>query len=634
MKPLGVRTRVLLAALLPIALVAALLSVIFLVGRVGDLDVAHQQRALALARQIASTAEFGLFTGNQEALKSVANAATREQDVRAVAIIGRDGNIAAQAGHWAGREPSVSERISQTRESVHGITRRVIQPIMPTEVPIERWFEAGGGNVREPPVLGYVVLDVSRESLIQNEGVLVLAGLLVTLGGLLFGSLLAARLSRQVTDPIVHVSEVVERFGRGDLSARVKANAASPIYALEEGINDMARRIEHSHEELARRIEEATTELRLKKDDAEQATAAKSRFLAAASHDLRQPMHALGMFVAHLKQMPHDPATSRLIASIDSSVMAMQDLLDALLDISRLDAGVVRPTPQAFPVSQLWEALRSEIGASARDRQLALRLRPSGLWLMSDPSLLHRIMLNVASNAVRYTRRGGVLVACRRRGNRAVLEVWDTGIGIPPEAQAEVFKEFVQLDNPERDRSKGLGLGLAIVERTAQLLGHHINLSSVPGKGTRFRIEVPITEPARAVAPQEPPAPLVALSGIRVLVVDDDALGRRALSDLLSSWGCVTFVAATGAEALGKAASMEVPDVIASDYRLPDNENGLALVRRLREVFGREVPAFLVSGDTAPAVLQAAREAGFPLVHKPVRPARLRAVIQSLLKPR
>jgi len=634
MKPLAVRTRVLLAALLPIALVAALLSVVFLVGRVGDLDVAHQQRALALARQIAATAEFGLFTDNQEALKSVAHAGTREQDVRAVAIIGRDGNIAAQAGHWAGDEPSVSERISQTRESVRGNTRRVIQPIMPTEVPVERWFADTFDAVHQPPVLGYVVLDVSRESLIEHEGLLVLAGVLVTLGGLLFGSLLAARLSRQVTDPIVHVSEVVERFGRGDLSVRVKANVASPIYALEEGINDMARRIEHSHEELERRIAEGTAELRLKKDDAERATLAKSRFLAAASHDLRQPMHALGMFVAHLKQMPHDPETGGLIANINASVMAMQDLLDALLDISCLDAGVVKPTAHAFPVSQLWEALRAEIAASAQEKQLALRVRPSELWLISDLSLLHRIMLNVASNAVRYTRRGGVLVACRRRGKRALLEVWDTGIGISPEAQSEVFKEFVQLDNPERDRSKGLGLGLAIVERTAQLLGHHINLNSVPGKGTRFRIEVPIAEPMRADAPHEPSPSHVGLSGVRVLVIDDDTLGRRALADLLASWGCLTVVAATGAEALGKATTMAVPDVIASDYRLPDNENGPILVRRLREVFGRDVPAFLVSGDTAPSVLEAAREAGLPLVHKPVRPARLRTVIQSLLKVR
>jgi CheY-like chemotaxis protein len=213
-----------------------------------------------------------------------------------------------------------------------------------------------------------------------------------------------------------------------------------------------------------------------------------------------------------------------------------------------------------------------------------------------------------------------------------LLEVWDTGIGIAPEAQSEVFKEFVQLDNPERDRSKGLGLGLAIVERTAHLLGHHINLNSAPGKGTRFRIEVLIAEPMRAVEPHEASAPHVGFAGVRVLVVDDDIFGRRALADLLASWGCLTVVAATSAEALGKATAMAVPDVIASDYRLPDNEHGITLVRRLREVFGRDVPAFLVSGDTVSSVLDAAKEAGLPLLHKPVRPARLRTVIQSLLK--
>jgi CheY-like chemotaxis protein/two-component sensor histidine kinase len=339
-------------------------------------------------------------------------------------------------------------------------------------------------------------------------------------------------------------------------------------------------------------------------------------------------MHALGLFVERLGRLTHEDAARPILASLQSSVHALQDLLDALLDVSRLDAGIVRPNVEPVELAALWERLRGQFATAAEAAGLELRLRPTTLWVASDPALLHRILLNIVSNAVRYTARGGVLVACRLRGDRAWIEVWDTGVGIPAQRQAEVFEEFVQLGNPQGDREKGLGLGLTIVQRTAKLLGHALTLKSRPGRGSCFRIELPIAAPAPKDAARAALQSPGDLAGLRVLVVDDDALAREAMDSILRGWGCEVSTAA-GAEEAILASSEAPPDVIACDFRL-GKQNGLELIERLRTRMGRRVAAFLVSGDTDPTLLRAAAAAGLPLLHKPVRPARLRAVLQRV----
>jgi len=317
---------------------------------------------------------------------------------------------------------------------------------------------------------------------------------------------------------------------------------------------------------------------------------------------------------------------------VEASVRAMQDLLDGLLDISRLDAGVEKPRLEPVEIAGLLQHVEREFASAAEQKGIVLRVRPSPLWVLSDSRLLYRVLLNLVSNAVRYTHSGGVLVACRRRGAHAVIEVRDTGAGIPAGMQAEVFEEFVQLENPERDRAKGLGLGLTIVKRTADLLGHPLTLDSAPGRGSCFRIAAPL---ARPPAPGAEPAaaPLqLDLHGLSVLVVDDDALARAAIVELLRSWGFQVFSAASGREALQLAAGIAAPQLIACDFRLPEGEDAIELLTRLRGAFGAPVPAFLVSGDTGPDVLRAAEAAGLTLLHKPVRPARLRALIHRLVR--
>jgi signal transduction histidine kinase/CheY-like chemotaxis protein len=635
MRFFDIRDRMLLAALLPVTLVSILLSAVFLVGRVGDIDEAHNQRARSLARQVASASEYGMFSANIESLQAVAAGALREADVRSVVIVDAQGKVMAKAGK-PGYESLPA--LSLAEDQLHDLVSRhdvLVQPVMATQTRLDGLFDSdprtGGSSAL---VLGHVVIEMSRQALIYRERDMLLAGLAATLGGLLFGGILAVRIGQGVIRPILRVSDVIERIGRGEFSARGDVRPDDPLRDLQLGLNQMAERLEQGRDELERRVVLATTELREKKEEAETATLAKSRFLAAASHDLRQPTHALGMFVARLAQLPHDDETRALIANLEASVRAMQDLLDALLDISKLDAQTVQVNPRAFPLEEILGQLRSTVLPLAVDKGLRLRVRSSPVWVMSDPNLLHRILLNLVSNALRYTRQGGVLVGCRIRdaGKYVRIEVWDSGIGIPPEHRQDIFKEFFQIGNTERDRGKGLGLGLYIVDRTAQLLGYRLELKSLPGQGTRFSIDVPLAAPQNAASP---PGLYEAqtfdeLSGLSVLVIEDDALAGHALAGLLKSWGCKVSLSEGLDTAMTLLEQGLVPKVIISDYRLRGGENGLETVHRLCDALGRVVPACLMSGDTNSELMHVARQAGLTLLHKPVRPAKLRSLIRRL----
>lgn len=393
----------------------------------------------------------------------------------------------------------------------------------------------------------------------------------------------------------------------------------------------------HSHIWISRlvgRLRATAAEARARKDEAERAAAEKSRLLTYASHDLRQPLHALELFVAHLREQPLRYETAKIVANIDQSVQALGEMLDAVLDLSRLERGAIQPVIGPMPVRELWERLGDEFGGVAAAKNLSLHFRPSPLWLMTDPQLLHRIMLNLVSNAIRYTRTGGVLVACRRSGAHASLEVWDTGIGIPTEHQAEIFSAFVQLDNPERQRVNGLGVGLSIVDRAAALLNIRLQLRSVPGRGSCFKVEVPITDPVAVpirAAEGSHASDRGDFVGRTVLVVEDEALARRALTDLLRSWGCAVVEAASDDEARMAVSGGCSPDLMISDFGLPDGRNGVELVAWTRTRLGREVAAAIISGDTSPEVAAGTERAGLWLLHKPVQAARLRRLMLLLL---
>lgn len=375
------------------------------------------------------------------------------------------------------------------------------------------------------------------------------------------------------------------------------------------------------------------SDLRHEKAAAEEANAAKSRFLAAASHDLRQPVHALSLFVAAAQIQPINPETRTLLDHIDDSVRSLGRLFGGLLDISRLDAGVVEVNRLSFAVRPVIHNVFREFAALAESKDLQLRMRVPDVAIHSDPLLFERIVRNVVANAVAYTTSGGVLIGSRRRGDSLRIEVWDTGWGIAPADQVQVFEEFYQVGNPERDRTRGVGLGLAIVKRLTTLLGHRLDLRSQPGRGSCFAVEVPIAETGEAhpiVAPAESLAPVQLGSGL-ILVLDDELTIQIAMKTLLEGWGYRVLAAGSGDEMLEAiATAAEAPRLIVCDYRLRDNETGTMVVERLRSEFNDDIPAMLITGDTAPDRLREAEASGLLLLHKPVPNSKLRAAIAHL----
>jgi len=455
-----------------------------------------------------------------------------------------------------------------------------------------------------------------------RTGTLMLLGLLLALAA---SAILAGRMVR----PIRALQESAARLGAGELEHRIEVRTGDELEALASEFNHMAARLRESYAGLEQKVAERTDELVA-------ANRAKSRFLAAASHDLRQPMHALGLFVTQLNHRIKDPENRHLTGRIEAAVTALQGLLDALLDVSRLDAGVVNANLSDFPLSGLLGRIESTFAPEATDRHLHFRVKHCRLAAHSDPVLLERILINLVANALRYTERGGILVGCRRRGDRVRIEVWDSGVGIAPEHQQSIFQEFYQVGNPERDRKKGLGLGLSIATRLARLLGGRIDVRSVPGRGSVFAVEVPQAKETHIRLPTVLATGIEELlDGARVLVVDDDALVCEAIAGLLDQWGCQVMTAGHGDQALETAAGPAgPPDAVLCDYRLPAGETGDTVIRHLRERYGPDLPAALITGDTSPERLREARSGGIPLLHKPVQPARLRALLEHLLAAR
>jgi signal transduction histidine kinase/CheY-like chemotaxis protein len=372
--------------------------------------------------------------------------------------------------------------------------------------------------------------------------------------------------------------------------------------------------------------------LRKQKDEAERANLAKSRFLAAASHDLRQPFHAIGLFTDALTERTQDPEQTRILAKLKTSIRAMQGLFNALLDVSTLDAGMLEKRPTVFPIQSIFDRIALDNALFAQNRDLRFRMVRSSLYVHTDPALLERILRNLASNALRYTKRGGVVIGCRRKGQWVKICIVDSGLGIAPDKQTEIFEEFVQLENPARDRNKGLGLGLAIVRRLAQLLDHRIILSSQPGCGSLFAIEVPRATPATVtedLLDNKTPMPKSA-AGKSIVIVDDDTLVLDALKILLAGWGH-KVIAATSGSALRHAITTcsSTPHLIISDYRLPEGESGIQIIEYLRNEFNADIPAVLLTGDTAPDNLLEAQAHGLRLAHKPLESIKLRELIDS-----
>jgi len=381
-------------------------------------------------------------------------------------------------------------------------------------------------------------------------------------------------------------------------------------------------------------IEQRTATMRA---EVERATAARSRFLASASHDLRQPFQAMRLFLDALNtQVEGNARAMRTTGMLGNAMTAGERLLNALLDISTLDAGTVEADVQTVALDALLNSLADEFRPQAEEKGLRLRVRVPRGMTRSDPVLLGRIVRNLLANAIRYTQQGGILLSARQRDGRWRIEVWDTGFGIPPDKQDVIFDEFHQLTNPSRDPTRGLGLGLAIVRRLSVLLHAPVEVQSRAGRGSVFAVTVERVEPEPAAAAPEAPdaaddADETPLDGMKLLVVDDDSMVLSGLLLTLESWGCDFVSAADMREVFVAVDGLDgPPDVILTDLRLPGKVSGFDVIDRVRKLFRTTIPAVVLTGETAPDALLEGQRRGCAFLHKPLHPGDLRRVLEEL----
>lgn len=625
----GIRGRILSVALAPALLIAVAMASVFIHQSLGEGETQRYNQGRLIAQHLAKLAEFSLFVGNIEQLRLMLDFERQNYAAEAIGILDARGQWRVQSGNIALLHSTQPSRVPLAWRS--GQHLFFVQPITPQHQADDPYL----GDTLHIPRLGQLTLVLSAEPIdaLQRK-ILLDAGLILSLV-LAAAGLLAWRMSNSLSCRLQRITRAVGRIAGGALDTRLQTHGESEITHLERGINRMANALETHQSELEGRIQLATAGLLEQKRQAEEAAQAKARFLAAASHDLRQPVHAMSLLVSALKEKTLAADARRLVTHIDSSTSALEALFSALLDLSRLDAGVVEAHPRCIALSDALERIQSQFAPLAESKGLRMRVAATRRHVQADPMLLERILSNLVSNAIRYTDSGGVLVGVRQtqHPDSLRLEVWDTGRGIPAELQDKIFEEYFQVDNPERDRGKGLGLGLAIVSRLARLLGApRVGVRSQPGHGSCFSLKLPQCHP-EAAAPAVDETPVGMPRQALIAVIDDDTTILMAMAELLSAWG-LEYAAAANAETL--IADLHTarlqPDVILSDYRLRGGHTGIEAIAAVRAAFGASIPAALLTGDTGPEAMQAISASGLPLLHKPLKPAKLRALISHLLQ--
>ena len=755
-KERGIETRVLLVALAPVIATAVALTLYFTLLRYNDVEMALRQRGFAMTRQLVAAAQYGLFSGNVTELNRLAQVLAREPDVSAITIYDQHNRPLAASGIPFASPPPSGLTDGWNGDSKNGKTLSFHNKVFASPLPLDDPYTAKPSTSIRDLMLGSITIELSRNELVARKREILLFTVGAALLILLIAGLIARRLGRNITEPVLALENAVNKIREGLLGARVQPHPAGTLRMLEEGINTMAavleqaqkrstealissntqlqqksnfanalleaqsnagicliiidnwkivfanqaaldfsgrRREELEHmnvsdilvlqgkeefdrqylrilqgETLSSRIEvnlatpngedrwaEAVTFtinsgsrhlvamlgvdttqrkrdaqqllkaheiLQAQKEEAELASAAKSRFLAAASHDLRQPLHALTLFAAQLQEHITTPVQSRLARQIDAAIGNMSGLLESLLDISKIDLATMRPDIRPVELGPLLERIAATHRYAAENKQLRLSVRRTSLRVLSDPDYLSRIVSNLLSNALRYTGQGAILIGARRAGDNIRIEIWDTGIGIEEKHFPFLFQEFYQVANPERDARKGLGLGLAIVHRLAGVLGHKIDVRSKPGAGSVFTVRVPRAkaEDARLDSPAS------GKQGARILLAIDNEVQQTGLTLMLKSWGY---------SVLSSQAS-EVARVLEPDHALPDLivcdqpcMNRIDQSLKLRAA--AEIPLICLTDGAEPAYREGHGGPYFTLA-APVKPSRLRALILHVLQ--
>ena len=479
------------------------------------------------------------------------------------------------------------------------------------------------------------------------------------IGGACLASLL---LARRLAKPILQLRDGAQKFGSGDLLAKIDVQSRDEIQSVAIAFNGMADSLRTLYESLESKVlertrdlkqanEQITTqarelsvlnvklavqlqELNVKRDAADRASAAKTRFVAAASHDLRQPMHAVGLLVGILAERQISPEISALLTKIQLSVSALENLFETLLDISKLDAGIVAPHLVCVSLDSLLKSVELSHSQEAADKGLTLRVRAARTLVYTDSALLYSMLGNLLSNAIRYTERGHIDVYCRKRGALVTVYVCDTGIGIPTAELERIFEEFYQLNDTSRVQGHGLGLGLAIVRRTAELLSLELSARSTLGIGSVFGIQLPIAtvDQFRHMAPLPVCAQDSLLAGAFIVVVDDDQESRFATEAIFKSWRCHVIAGSSGAAVRWELAQhLRQPDLIVADYWLSDGETGLTVIQDVRCDAEMSIPAIILTADHDVARAATANAQNVVFLQKPANAHRIRRMVMELI---
>ncbi|KQX37944.1 hybrid sensor histidine kinase/response regulator [Variovorax sp. Root434] len=600
--------QLILLALVPATLATLAAITVLTRQHLSNLTELMRANAQTVALQVATVAQAPLARMDRRALARTAQSGTYQPNVQQVQIWTEDGEIVAN---------------SETVDRVRGDGLQVVVPIVGDD----------GRHTGQVMVeMSLAAVQSARRSVWFNVG-LVLA---ISLVGVALAGWWAAR---RISEPIRALGEAVDRLGAGE-DASVAVEGTSEVRHLQQGFNQAARALAESHRLLQSRINEATAELARKNQQLEVASQAKTRLLAAASHDLRQPLHALTLFSDGLANGETDPVKLQRIGHIRECVDSLDRLFSELLNLSQLDAGVLQPQWIDFPLDRLFEEISRNFRPVAEQQGLRLVVRKTDLWVRCDYVMLSRILNNLVSNSLRHTIEGGVLVGARRRGRGVRIDVVDTGVGIATHHQVRVFEEFYQVEPTGRQAARGargMGLGLATVQRLAELLNTRVELSSKLHKGTCVRVMVRSAPPALP-APVVPPAVAAieeeeSLANMRILVIDDERTILEGLTVVLSNWGAEVLPAQTRAEALALADTWaQPPDMVISDLLLQGGDNGLdvigALERHPRGI-GAGTARLLVTGETKPDRLREVASAGIAVLYKPVSPRVLRQAIQA-----
>jgi len=601
-------------ALVPTAISAILLVTLLTRHQMDTLHEMGRSTADAIAQQAASVSGEALRNGERREISRISQSIVQLPQVARVRISDRDGEI-------------IADRVNGSIDDDDNLTvsREVLDPV-------------------SHRVVGSVTVDVSVEDAIAAQRTSVHNALLWLALSLFIAVMIGWSTARWLSAPLRNLAIAVRQLGLGDRTVVVPVTDDTEIGDLQRGFNGAASQLLHAQIGMEREITMATEELARKNAALEAASVAKARFLAAASHDLRQPLYALTLFSSGLAVDEYDPVRLNRIAHIQECVEALDHLFSELLDLSRLETGAMPAVLRDVPLDEVFEEVSVNFRMVAEQHDLRLVVRTTGLWVRCDRTMVARILNNLVSNALRYTRCGGVLVGARRRLDGTVrVDVWDTGLGIAPEHLRHIFDEFYRVESgPEAGRPestrRGLGLGLSTVQRLAGLLGTRAMVRSQPGRGTMFSITLPevqpgtIEVPAAAVPNGTTPRDVV---GMRVLVIDDEPSILAGISFLLGSWGCEVMTAEDAQQAMEAVHQwMQPPDIVISDLRLREG-TGLDVIDLLDRYYRRrpgDPPPFarvLITGETRGDFLRNVDQSTTQVLYKPVSPERLHDVMVS-----